>query len=159
MKTVFVFLLIYFPFVQDVITGKVIGISDGDTITILVNNEKIKIRLNGIDCPEKAQDFGNKAKEFTSTACFAKKVTVKSFGKDRYGRTLGDVILPNGINLNKELVRAGLAWHYKKYSTDTVLAHLEILAQQEKMGLWIQPNCIPPWEFRNIKKILINDNY
>jgi micrococcal nuclease len=133
------------------LTGKVVSVSDGDTITILKDQTQIKIRLNGIDCPEKKQDFGQVAKNFTSDLCFGKEVTIKSFGEDRYGRTIADVILPDGRILNQELVKAGLAWHYKKYSKDTVLAEMEINARKEKIGLWKQGNEIAPWEFRKMR--------
>ena len=130
-------------------SGKVISIADGDTVTVFISaEEKIKVRLNGIDCPEKAQDFGQRAKEFTSLACFGKIVKVHSFGKDKYGRTLGEVILPDGKSLNKELLKAGLAWHYKKYSSDATLDSLEGVARRDKKGLWSRDDATPPWEFR-----------
>jgi len=91
--------------------AKVIHISDGDTITVLNDaNEKIKIRLNGIDCPEKAQAYGNKAKQFTKDLVHGERVTINAYETDRYGRTIGDVILEDGRTLNQELVKAGLAW-------------------------------------------------
>jgi endonuclease YncB( thermonuclease family) len=150
-KLLFIIQVIFFFLLGPSLTGKVIGVSDGDTITILVDNQQIKIRLNGIDCPEKSQDFGQVAKQFTSDQCFGKTVTVITHGQDRYGRTLGEVILPDGKSLNQELVRAGLAWHYKKYSTDTTLADLEIAARNEKKGLWCQSDCVAPWEYRKHK--------
>lgn len=150
MKTLLFIVLIFFPLVHPEISGKVVGVSDGDTIKILVNNQQIKIRLNGIDCPESNQDFGQVAKKFTSDLCFGKEVKVMSFGEDRYGRTLGDIVLLDGKILNQELVRVGLAWHYKKYSQDPLLAKLEVLAREAKSGLWIQQNCVPPWEFRKL---------
>lgn len=92
-------------------TGRVVGISDGDTISVLHNGKAEKIRLNGIDCPEKRQTFGQRAKQFTSKLAFGKDVTVNTFGHDRYRRTIGNVILPDGRMLNHELVKAGLAPH------------------------------------------------
>ena len=95
--------------------AKVIHIADGDTITVLNNsNEKIKIRLNGIDCPEKAQAYGNKAKQFTKDLVHGERVTIKAYDTDRYGRTIGDVILEDGRSLNHELVKEGYAWRYRK---------------------------------------------
>ena len=85
-------------------TGRVVGISDGDTISIMHGTRAEKIRLNGIDCPEKRQAFGERAKQFTSKLAFHKDVTVKTFGHDKYGRTIGDVILPDGRMLNQELL-------------------------------------------------------
>ncbi len=93
----------------DDFSGKVVGISDGDTITVLRDRTPVKIRLSGIDCPETGQDFGRRAKSLTSGLAFGKVVTVHTRGKDRYGRTVADVILPDGRILNHELVRRGVA--------------------------------------------------
>ncbi len=136
-----------FPF-----TGKVVAVLDGDTIELLHNGHPERIRLKGIDCPEKKQPFGQKAKQFTSSLIFGKTVTVVPSEKGRYGRTIGDVFLPNGGNLSYELVKAGLAWWYQKYSDDVVLAALELDAQLARRGLWIDPRPIPPWEYRHPKK-------
>ncbi len=91
-------------------TGRVVGVSDGDTITVLHKGKGERIRLHGIDCPEKRQAFGNRAKQFTSKLVFGNTVTVQVMDRDRYGRTVGVVLLPDGRSLNHELVRAGLAW-------------------------------------------------
>ena len=132
--------------------GKVVGISDGDTITVLHNNRGEKVRLYGIDTPEKRQDFGNKAKQFTSNMVFGKYVEVESVTKDRYGRTVGLVYI-NGQCLNEELVRAGFAWVYIKYCKKAICAdwsRIEAAAKVNKTGLWSH-NPIPPWEFRHGK--------
>lgn len=94
-------------------SGEVVGIADGDTIKVMHDGRPEKIRLFGIDCPEKGQAFGNKAKQFSSELAFGKTVTVQEHGLDKYGRTIGVVILPDGRNLNRELVAAGLAWWYE----------------------------------------------
>ena len=132
-----------FPF-----TGKVVAVLDGDTIEVLHNGKAERIRLNGIDCPEKKQAFGQKAKQFTSSLVFGKTVVVVPSQKDRYKRTVGDVFLPDGVNLSYELVKNGLAWWYRKYSDDVILAVLELEAQSERRGLWTDPSPIPPWEWR-----------
>lgn len=132
----------------DKMEGKVVGISDGDTIKILYKNRQLKVRLYGIDCPERTQPFGFKAKKLTSQLCFGKMVQVISHGKDRYGRILGEVILPDGKNLNEELVKNGFAWYYEKYVNDPALYRLEREAREEELGLWIQSNPTPPWDFR-----------
>ncbi len=130
--------------------AKVIHIADGDTITVLNRaNEKIKVRLNGIDCPEKAQAFGNKAKQFTKDLVHGEMVTIQAYDQDKYGRTIGDVLLEDGRNLNQELVRAGYAWWYFKYSDDEHLGRLEVEAKIAKVGLWTDKNPIPPWIYRH----------
>jgi len=132
--------------------GKVVGISDGDTIKVLHNGKEEKIRLYGIDTPEKGQDFGRKAKKFTSDAVFGKTVNVKPVDTDRYGRTVGIVIYAGGtMNLNAELIRAGYAWVYDQYCKRPeckVWDFIEAKARDEKNGLWTMSNPVPPWEFR-----------
>jgi len=128
-------------------SGQVVSIADGDTFTMLVNNEQIRIRLHGIDCPEKGQDFSNVAKEFLADYVFGKVVTVKEMDVDRYGRTIGMVTI-DGVNVNEKLLEAGLAWHYKNYDRNPDWAKLEDQARRDKRGLWVQPNPIPPWEWR-----------
>lgn len=133
--------------VFDTFQGKVIRIIDGDTIVVLIDYKQVKIRLEGIDCPESNPDFGNAAKKATSSLCFAKEVTVVSTGIDRYGRILGKVYFENTC-INEELLKMGLAWHYKKYNADEDLAQLEYTARMNKIGLWSQPNPIAPWDYR-----------
>ncbi len=116
---------------------------------MLHNGKGERIRLHGIDCPEKRQAFGNRAKQFTSGRVFGKTVTVTVMDVDRYGRTVGEVILPDGKVLNHELVRAGLAWWYRKYAPDDgTLAQLEADARAAKRGLWADAEPVPPWEWR-----------
>lgn len=132
--------------------GKVVSVKDGDTIEILVNNKSIRIRLYAIDCPEKAQPYGPKAKQFTADLCYGKTVWVKIHSKDRYGQLIGEVFLTNGKVLNNELLKTGYAWHYKKYNRSPILALYETEARKEKRGLWADTNSIPPWEFRRGKE-------
>jgi endonuclease YncB( thermonuclease family) len=135
-------------------TSKVVGITDGDTITVLIERTAVKARLSGIDCPETGQDFGSRAKAATSELAFGKVVTVRQQGHDRYGRIVADVILPDGRNLNHELVRLGLAWWYRNYAPhDPILHKLEAEARAAKAGLRSQPNPIPPWEWRPARKV------
>lgn len=129
-------------------SAKVIGIKDGDTIEVLFNKIPIIIRLEHIDCPEKKQPFGKKAKQFVSNLVFGKTVNIFSKGnKDRWGRLIA-VVKIKDINLNKELVKNGLAMHYKKYSKDTTYDLLEKKAKSDKIGMWSQPNVIAPWRYR-----------
>jgi len=95
-------------------TGKVVGVTDGDTIKVLLRGKAVKIRLNGIDCPERKQPFGRKARIFTSELVAGKVVKVEKVDTDRYGRMVANVYLPEGRMLNQELVRAGLAWWYRR---------------------------------------------
>jgi len=133
--------------------GRVVSVSDGDTITVLHNGKGERIRLHGIDCPEKRQAFGKRAKQFTSTLVFSKTVTVQALDLDRYGRTVGVVLLPDGRSLNHELVRAGLAWWYWRYAPDDeTLAQLEREARGAKRGLWADPEPVSPWEWRVMRK-------
>jgi len=131
-------------------SGKVVSVLDGDTIDVLYNRRAKRIRLNGIDAPEKGQAFGQKAKQFVSEQAFGKEVTVKTFGLDKYGRTIGDVFLPDGRMLNEELVREGLAWWYRKYAPDNVtLEKLEVEAREAKRNLWSHKKPVPPWVYRH----------
>jgi len=134
------------------LSGKVVSVKDGDTIHILMNRTTYKIRLDGIDCPEKNQAFGTQAKAFTSNMVFGKVVRVETQGQDRYGRWLGKVYTSDGRSLNLALLRAGLAWHYKQYNKDKKLAKLENEARAKGLGLWSQKRPTPPWEFRHKKK-------
>ena len=136
------------------ITGKAVSIADGDTITILTKEkQQVKIRFNGIDCPEKSQAFGQKARKFVSETIFGETVRAIVKDKDRYGRTVADVISPEGLNINQSLVKLGLAWWYEKYAPeDTVLRDLEKEARENGRGLWSDPNPDPPWEYRKSPK-------
>ena len=129
-------------------TGKCVGVTDGDTISVLKDGKAVKVRLDGIDCPESGQDFGSRAKQFTSDMVFGKTVEVRQTDVDRYGRTVARIIIDKH-DLSLELVQVGLAWHYKQYSNDTTLAIAERQAHEAKRGLWSQPDPIPPWQFRH----------
>lgn len=139
------------PSVIKEFSGKVIGITDGDTIKVLVNKATVKVRLEGIDSPESGQAFGRKAKEALAESVAGRIVTVRKTGTDRYQRTLG-VILVNGVDVNAKLVKDGWAWHYKKYSSDENLAKLEDAARAAKRGLWADANALAPWEYRARQK-------
>lgn len=128
---------------------KVIGIKDGDTFVLLIDGKEQVVRLAHIDCPEKRQPFGNKAKQFVSNLCFGKYVTLITNNKyDRNKRIIAEILLPDGSNINKELVKNGLAWHFKKYSTNSEYAQLESEARINKAGLWSEQNPIAPWAWR-----------
>jgi micrococcal nuclease len=150
-------LFLLWPFVCPVIAADfsdpVVSVLDGDTIEVLHNGKAEHIRLSGIDCPEKGQAFGKRAKQAASELVFGKEVTLQTHGLDKYKRTLGDVLLPDGMNLNHELVKQGWCWWYRKYAPgDTVLEGLETEARDAKQGLWADPQPVPPWEWRKRKE-------
>jgi micrococcal nuclease len=128
--------------------GEVVGVMDGDTVEVMRSGRAVRVRLDGIDCPEKSQAFGARAKQFTSRAAFGKVVEVVDKGPDKYGRTLGEIILPDGSSLNRELVSEGYAWWYQQYSDDQDLRQRQKDAREDKKGLWSDPNVIPPWIYR-----------
>jgi len=134
---------------QTELSGKVVRVIDGDSIVILCNKTSYEIRLEGVDCPELGQPFGKAAKKFTSKMAYGKVVTVQVKELDKYGRTVGTVYLPDGTNLCRELIKAGLAWWYWRYSDDESLGELEKEARQAGLGLWAMPNPTPPWEERH----------
>lgn len=130
-------------------SAKVIGVHDGDTITVLHSGKPERIRLHGIDAPELSQDFGRQAKKACSDLCFGKVVSIETTAKDRYGRTVAVVTAPGGINVNQELVKRGYAWWYREYAPNSKeLPKLEEAARKAKLGLWTQGNPVPPSEFR-----------
>lgn len=134
-------------------TYKVIGVKDGDTVELLMNGKPQVVRLSNIDCPEKKQPFGNNAKQFVSDLCFGKMVKISTDNKkDRNKRLIAEIILLNGKNINKELVKNGLAWHFKKYSKDNSYDILEKQAKKLKLGLWKEKNPITPWNWRKSRK-------
>jgi endonuclease YncB( thermonuclease family) len=128
---------------------KVIGIKDGDTFVVLIEGKEQVVRLEHIDCPEKKQPFGTKAKQFASDLCFGQFVQLNHNDKyDRNNRLIAEIILTNGVNVNKELVNNGLAWHFKKYSDNQEYAELEVNARNNLIGIWSEPNQIAPWVWR-----------
>jgi micrococcal nuclease len=149
----FILLLVSFfsyeySYAIDTVSAKVVGVKDGDTYVILKDKTPITIRLAHIDCPEKKQAYGQVAKKFGSDFCFGKQVIVISDGKkDRNGRIIGEIFF-NQRCLNKDLVKNGLAWHFKKYSKSLEYAELEITARKNKVGLWKDINPIAPWDWR-----------
>jgi endonuclease YncB( thermonuclease family) len=138
---------------KEAIIGKVVAITDGDTFKLLTKDSTlIKVRLANIDCPERKQPFFKRAKQFVSDAIFSKTVTLNVLKKDRYRRYVSNVIYDDSLSLSHKLVRNGLAWHYKKYSKDSLLQALEDNAKKNKVGLWQDKNAIPPWEWRDLRK-------
>ncbi|MFM1924898.1 MAG: Thermonuclease precursor [Pseudomonadota bacterium] len=142
---------------ETILDGRVVEVADGDTLTVLDAQKKThKIRLLGIDAPEKAQAFGQKSKESLSGLAFQKQVQVRSSKKDRYGRTVGQVFVGN-MDVCLEQVKLGMAWHYKTYQReqtpeDRVLYdRAESQAREQRVGLWQDPSPIEPSAFRRQK--------
>lgn len=130
-------------------SARVVGVADGDTIEVAHSGQSWRIRLHGIDCPERRQDFGEVARRFTADLAFGQTVQVRPIDRDRYGRVVAVVVLADGRVLNHELVRAGLAWWYRRYApNDRALAALERAARRRRVGLWSRPEPVPPWEWR-----------
>ena len=155
MKTLIISILLMLPTIlfAQVISGKVVKIADGDTFTLLVNNhDQVKVRLDGIDAPEKKQAFGNKAKQYLSSMIWGTPVTVKVLKKDRYGRSIGKVSTSRFKDVNLEMIKAGYAWHYKEYNDDKTYASAEVSARKNKKGLWQDKNTVKPQDFRKIKR-------
>lgn len=125
----------------------VIGISDGDTLTVLVDRAPVRVRLSDIDAPESRQGFGARAKQALSDLCFGKDAVLDTRTTDRYGRIVARVTCA-GVDANRAMVEAGMAWHYARYSHDMALAALEAQARQERRGLWTDPAAVAPWDFR-----------
>ena len=136
------------------VNGEVIQIQDGDTLTVKTDRDKMhKVRLADIDAPEMGQPFGKPAKRLATDLALGKIVRVNYTTKDKYKRLIGKLFLPDGKLLNEEMIKSGLAWHYRvKNPHSSFLEKLEYKAWQKKLGLWIQESPLPPWEFRRENK-------
>lgn len=160
------FLLFSLPALADV-TGVVVGVADGDTVTVLdADKSQHKVRIAGIDAPEKAQPFGQRAKQRMSTLVFGKEVRLEGDKQDRYGRTVAKVWVsprdcqgcPKTLDAGLAVLTSGLAWHYKKYQTEQSpedrerYAFAEDEARTKRAGLWGDANPVPPWEWRKSRR-------
>ena len=137
-------------FSQTTLTAKVIGIKDGDTVVVLDSlNHQTTLRLAEVDCPEKSQPFGTKAKQFTSNQIYLKTIKYVVTDTDIYGRSIAMIYYhEDNKYLSAEIIKAGMGWHYKRYSTSKELALFEDNAKKNKRGLWIDNNPIEPFEWR-----------
>ena len=132
---------------------KVVGISDGDTFTCVNDdNLQLKIRINGIDAPEKKQAFGNKSKELLSSLIFGKRINIDVQSKDSYGRYIAYVYSPEGKDVALLMLHEGMAWHFTKYDNNKVYSDAEYVARKAKRGLWSESSPIAPWDFRAQRK-------
>ena len=127
---------------------RVVGVQDGDTLTCLdESNQQQKIRLSDIDAPEIGQDFGKASREALAALVFGKTVEVVDQGRDETGRWIARVMV-DGIDVNRQMVATGNAWHYAAYSNDQALAAVQAQAQSQKQGLWAAASPTPPWVYR-----------
>ena len=134
------------------ITGRVVSIADGDTFTLLTDEKKqVKIRLYGIDCPEKKQPFGTAAKQKLSALVFGKHVRIKQMDIDRYTRTVAIVYNEANTSINEEMLKTGFAWHYVRYDDNIYWRQLQESARRKKIGLWAEDDPVPPWQWRSKK--------
>lgn len=142
----------------DELRGRIVGITDGDTVTVLTPARiQKKVRLAGIDAPEKGQPFGQASKRQLSELAFQREVSVQWNKEDRFGRIVG-VIIVNGEDVGLSLLRSGFAWHFKRYAHEqsssdrAAYAKAEEQAQAARVGLWRDPQPIPPWEYRSSRR-------
>jgi micrococcal nuclease len=131
--------------------GRCVGVSDGDTVTLLIDGRVEKVRLFGIDAPEKGQAFGQRAKLHAASLVYGRRVGIERKGVDRYGRTIGRLFV-DGRSVNEAMLRAGFAWHYTRYSSDSRLDSLERDARKGKRGLWADREPLSPWEYRMLQR-------
>lgn len=127
--------------------GEVVGVLDGDTIDVLMNQKPVRVRLAEIDAPEKKQPFGMRSRQTLSEYVFRQAVTIRENGKDRYGRTIGTVLV-DGRSVNRAMVGAGMAWVYRAYLVDRSLLDVEAGARSSRRGLWADASPVAPWEWR-----------
>jgi endonuclease YncB( thermonuclease family) len=158
LATFLVLLLAFLSAHAETLTGRVVRVTDGDTIVVLdADKVQHKIRLQGIDAPERGQAFGTKSKEHLSTLVAGKTVDVDYSKYDRYERVLRKVLV-NAEDVNLEQVEAGMAWHYKKYHVEqspsdrVKYSDAEREARMRKIGLWRDPNPVPPWDYRRAER-------
>lgn len=144
------------PALAESIIGRVVSVADGDTITVLdATQTQHKIRLAGVDAPEKNQAFGQRSKESLSELVFNQEVQVHTTKQDRYGREIGKVLV-GGLDANLEQVKRGMAWHYKAYQREQSAQDRVAYSEAEKgalrgrVGLWRDEQPVPPWDFRKI---------
>ena len=127
--------------------GRVVEVIDGDSVVVLHEGLRVHVHLAAVDCPELNQPWGKKAKQLTAHLLHGNQVVVWPAYEDSDGQYFAFVFIED-INVNKALLRTGLAWHYRKYSRDPLLTALEMEARAAKKGLWSEPNPVPPWKFR-----------
>jgi endonuclease YncB( thermonuclease family) len=142
------------PAFAERIAGRVVGVADGDTLTVLTDHKRqVRVRLAGIDTPERRQPYGTRARQVLSALAFGRSAEVEVEDTDRYGRSVGRVRV-GGRDVNAEMVRRGAAWVYVRYNRDPALVALEAKARVARRGLWALPEAerVPPWEWRAARR-------
>ena len=134
------------------LSGRVTHIVDGDTYDVLLDGEQVRIRMEGIDAPERGQDYYKKSKEYLGELCMWQEVRVEGTKKDRWGRLIAKTYNQSNQELGELMIMAGMAWHFKEYSDDITLSKLETEAREAGLGLWSIDNPTPPWEKRKKRK-------
>lgn len=138
---------------EEKMSGEVVGVMDGDTYDLRVGQQKtIRVRMDGIDAPEKGMPFNKAAKKFLSQMIFRQQVQILVMNRDRHGRIVAKTYTASGKECGEELLKAGLAWHYKQYNQEKALAAMEREARQKRLGIWSEPNPMEPWEVRSLRR-------
>lgn len=144
-------LVLFLLFSTSAFAYKVIGIADGDTLTILQNRKPVKLRLANVDAPEKSQPYGQRSRQSLSDLCWGKDATYKAQYRDRYGRTVA-VVTCGGVEVNRAQVERGMAWVYPRYNKDRSLPAIQEKVRSQRAGLWRDRAPVPPWKFRKSKR-------
>ena len=146
------FLVCHCTIAQTTINGRSVNVADGDTFTLLDdNNTQHRIRLDGIDAPERGQAFGNRSREYLANMIVGKRISVTYKEKDNYGRILGKVSTDTILDVNLRMIETGMAWHYSYFNSEKEYADAEKGARRKKIGLWVDKNPLNPYEFRKSK--------
>lgn len=133
------------------VPAAVVGITDGDTLRAVIDGQEVKVRLYGIDAPEKRQPYGQASTTALKTLTQGHAITITATGKDRYGRTIG-LIYADGNNVNESMVTTGMAWVFRKYCRESFCRQWEeeeVAAKINRRGLWLDETPVPPWEWRH----------
>ncbi len=159
MKHITLFILLAFCFASvrcdaDVapVSGRVVSIADGDTFTVMMRGQKVKVRIHGIDAPERNMPFYKASKNYLADLIGNRQVMLTLVEKDRYGRWVARVRLTDKTDVGSKMVAAGMAWHFTRYSSDRKMASLQKKARAAKLGLWRDPKPMPPWEVRKTRR-------
>jgi micrococcal nuclease len=138
---------------QEVASADVVAVSDGDTVHLMLNGRRTRVRLAQVDAPEHGQPFGRRSEQSLRDLVWKKTVVLRWSEIDRHGRPIVTITTVAGLDVGEEQVRRGMAWVYRRYSRDATLLRLESEARDERRGLWADPHAVPPWEWRRSKSV------